>query len=435
MIDLKQLIENPENIQKALLKKHFHGDLGEIRKIYGEKLGLMQEMEKMKAAQNSISKEIATASKEEKEKLLQESKEIKENLKKMEPELAALEAKMEEVAMTIPNPPSETVPEGKDDTENVVIKTYGKKPAFDFEPVDHIALGKKLDIIDMETAGNVSGTRFYYLKNDAVLLEFALIQFVINKLVSKGFSPIIPPILVKERAMIATGFFPADRNEIYHVNPSEDDLYLVGTSEVPLCMLHADQIIQGEKLPLRYMGFSSCFRREAGSYGKDTHGMIRVHQFDKIEMFSFCHPTESIDEHELILAIEEEIMQDLGFHYQVLNICGGDLGTPAAKKYDIEVWIPTQGKFRELTSCSNCTDFQSRRAQIRYRQQTTEKGKDGQPVQREEKQLVHTLNGTAIALARTLVAVIENYQQKDGSILIPKVLQPYMGGRTRIEAK
>lgn len=422
MIDIRQLIENPEKIQKALLKKHFNGDLSEIKKIYSEKLALMQEGEKLKASQNKISKEIATTDKEGREKLLAESKDIKEMLKTLEPQLQELEAKLEILALNIPNPPSESTPEGKDDSENVVIKTVGTKPQFDFEPLDHITLGKKLDLIDTETATNASGARFYYLKNEAVLMEFALIRFVTDKLVSKGFSPIIPPMLVKEKAMIATGFFPADRNEIYHVNPGEDDLYLIGTSEVPLCMLHAGQILQNEKLPLRYMGFSTCFRREAGSYGKDTHGIIRVHQFDKIEMFSFCPPSQSEDEHELILAIEEEILQDLGLHYQVLSICGGDLGAPAAKKYDTEAWIPTQGKFRELTSCSNCTDFQARRAQIRYR--------DG-----ENKQLVHTLNGTAIAMARMLVAILENYQQKDGSVVIPEVIRPYMGGRSVIEPK
>ncbi len=223
--------------------------------------------------------------------------------------------------------------------------------------------------------------------------------------------------------MYATGFFPADRNEIYHVNPEDDDLYLVGTSEVPLTMLHAKEILDKEKLPIRYCGFSTCFRREAGSYGKDTAGIIRVHQFDKIEMFSFCHPDKSEEEHELIREIEEEIMQELGFHYQVVNICGGDLGAPAAKKYDIEVWIPTQEKFRELTSCSNCTDYQSRRSKIKFKNQ---EGKN---------ENLHTLNGTAIAIARTLVAILENYQNADGSVTIPEVLQAYMGGRSKIEKK
>jgi seryl-tRNA synthetase len=419
MIDLKALIENPETVKKALQKKHFKSDIDALIKLDAEKRKLMHESESLKAAQNKISKEIPQAKGAEKEKLLAESKEAKERLKQLEPKLTELEIELEAMLLTVPNPPLPSVPEGRDETENKVIKTVGKKPHFDFDPLDHIAIGKNLDLIDMETAGEMSGTRFYYLKNDLVMLEMALVQFVMQKLVSKGFKPILPPLLVKEKAMIATGFFPADRNEIYHVNPEDDDLYLIGTSEVPLCMLHANQILEAEKLPLRYVGFSTCFRREAGSYGKDTHGIIRVHQFDKIEMFSFCHPSKSEEEHELILSIEEEIMQELGFNYQVLNICGGDLGAPAAKKYDIEAWIPTQGKFRELTSCSNCTDFQARRAGIRY--------KEG-----GEKHFVHTLNGTAVAMARTLVAILENYQQKNGTVEIPDVLRGYMGGKSHM---
>ncbi len=240
-----------------------------------------------------------------------------------------------------------------------------------------------------------------------------------TKLRSKGFTPILPPVLVREKAMEATGFFPADRNEIYTVNADDDNLFLAGTSEVPLCMLHADKILDAKDLPKRYFAFSTCFRREAGTYGKDTAGIIRVHQFDKMEMFSFCHPDNSEQEHELILKIEEEIMQDLGFHYRVINICGGDLGAPAAKKYDIEVWIPSQNKYRELTSASNCTDFQARRAKIRF----DNEGK---------KTLVHTLNGTAFASTRTLLAIMENYQQKDGTILIPPILRPYLGNQEKI---
>lgn len=416
MIDLKQLIENPEKVKKAILKKRYGGDLDAVIAMDTERRKLMNEVEGLKAQQNKIAKEIPAA--KDKTALLEESKTIKERIKEVEPKLEKLKVDLEAELLLIPNPTLDSVPEGTEE-DNKPIKTVGKKPVFDFEPLDHMELGKKWDLIDMETAAEMSGTRFYYLKNELVLLEFALLQFVVQKLVSKGFAPILPPVLVKEKAMVATGFFPADRNEIYHVNPEDDNLYLVGTSEVPLCMLHADKIVDPAKLPLRYMGFSSCFRREAGSYSKDTYGIIRVHQFDKIEMFSFCHPSKSEAEHELILATEEEIMSELGFHYQVVNICAGDLGNPAAKKYDIEVWIPTQQKFRELTSCSNCTDYQARRANIRM------KGEKG-------TEIIHTLNGTAIAMSRTLVAIMENYQQKDGTIAIPEVLQGYMGGRTHI---
>lgn len=419
MIDLKLLMEDPEKIRKALKKKHFQGDLNEVTALEIKRLAVLQESESLKANQNRIAKEIPSAQIGKKEDLLEESKIIKENLKAVDAKLKELEEKLEKLALLIPNPPLESVPEGKDDTENKVIKTVGEKPKFDFDPQDHVTLGKNLNLLEIDKAAEMSGARFAYLKNELVLLEFALVQYVLNKLIQKGFSPVLPPALVKERAMIATGFFPADRSQIYHVNPEEDDLYLIGTSEVPLCMLHADEILDGDKLPLRYCGFSPCFRREAGTYGKDMQGIIRVHQFDKVEMFSFCDPQKSLDEHELILSIEEEIMSELGFHYQILNICGGDLGAPAAKKYDIEVWIPSQEKFRELTSCSNCTDFQARRAKIRYK---TANG----------KQTAHTLNGTAVAIGRTIIAIMENYQQKDGTIKIPEILQPYMQGKTQI---
>ncbi len=423
MIDLKFIVDDPEKIKKGLAKKHVEADVDQIVQLYSERNEKLQKIEALRARQNEVSKLITSVDASEKAALLEEMKNVKEEAKTLEPEIEKLESILEDLALKIPNPPLDSVPEGGGEEDNKVVKTHGERPQFDFTPKDHVELGKSLDIIDIERGTRASGARFYYLKNEAALLEFALIQHIIHKLSNKGFSPVIPPVLVKEEAMYATGFFPADRNEVYSVNPGEDNLFLVGTSEVPLTMLHATEILDGEKLPIRYCGFSACFRREAGSYGKDTTGIIRVHQFDKIEMYSFCHPDKSEEEHELIRATEEEIMQDLGFHYQVLNICGGDLGAPAAKKYDIEVWIPTQEKFRELTSCSNCTDFQSRRSKIRYK---TADGKN---------EYLHTLNGTAIAVGRTLVAILENYQNADGSVTIPEVLLPYMGGRTKIEPK
>jgi seryl-tRNA synthetase len=427
MIDLKFIIEDPEKIKAGAAKKHVTVDIDAIVKLYEERKAKLQQVEELRARQNAVSKEIPTT--EDKQPLLDEMCKVKEEIKALEPALKELEDQLDELVAHVPNPPLDSVPEGKHEEDNAVVSTHGEQPTFDFEPRDHIELGKMLDIIDIERGVRTSGARFYYLKNEAVLLEFALVQHITHKLAAKGFCPVIPPVLVKEEAMYATGFFPADRNEIYHVNPKteeepeNDDLYLVGTSEVPLTMLHYTEMLDAEKLPLRYCGYSSCFRREAGSYGKDTAGIIRVHQFNKIEMFSFCHPDKSAEEHELIRETEEEIMQELGFHYQVVNICGGDLGLPAAKKYDIEVWIPTQGKFRELTSCSNCTDFQARRAKIRH------KDKDN------NKSYIHTLNGTAVAIARTLVAILENNQNADGSVNIPAVLQPYMGGKTKIEPR
>lgn len=428
MLDIKFIIENPGLIKQGIARKHSKADIDQIVKLYEERKEKLQKLENLRARQNEVSKMIPSADKDEKAKLLAEMATVKEETKVLDPVIQKLENQIDELAIQVPNPPSESTPDGNEE-DNKPCKTYGEKPSFDFEPKDHIHLGTSLNLLDLERGTRTSGTRFYYLKNEAVLLEFALVQHVLHKLMSKGFQPVIPPVLVKEEAMFATGFFPADKNEIYHVNPKSeanpenDDLYLAGTSEVPLTMLHYTEILPEEKLPIRYVGFSTCFRREAGSYGKDTAGIIRVHQFDKIEMFSFCHPDKAEEEHELIRSIEEEIMQDLGFHYQVINICAGDLGAPAAKKYDIEVWIPTQGKFRELTSCSNCTDFQARRSKIRYK---TAKGSN---------EYLHTLNGTACAMTRTLVAILENYQNADGSVTIPEVLQPYLGGKTKIEAK
>ena len=426
MQDVKFIIENPEAVKAGAAKKHVKVDIDRIVELYEQRSEKLQKVEALRARQNEVSKLIPQA--ENKEELLAEMKTVKDEIQSLQPELEKIENQIDELAASVPNPPLDSVPEGGDEEDNVVINPHGEKPEFDFEPKDHIELGKSLDIIDIERGVRASGARFYYLKNEAALLEFALVQHIIHKLNSKGFNPVIPPVLVKEEAMYATGFFPADKNEIYQVNPSHegnpdgDDLFLVGTSEVPLTMLHYTEMLEEDQMPIRYAGYSSCFRREAGSYGKDTAGIIRVHQFNKIEMFSFCHPDKSAEEHELIRETEEEIMQDLGFHYQVINICGGDLGAPAAKKYDIEVWIPTQGKFRELTSCSNCTDFQSRRSKIRFK-------KDG------KNQYIHTLNGTACAVGRTLVALLENNQNADGSVTIPEVLRPYMNGKERIEPK
>lgn len=413
MLDLAAIRENAETIKKALRKKHVDPvQIDNVVELDKERRNLMQQVEELQAKRNKVSKEMPSLKGAEKEMRLKEMAIVKEQMSELEPKLEKVEQELNGILMTLPNPPLPSVPEGKDDSENAIIRTVGKPPKFSFEPRDHMEIGRMRDSIDIETGAATSGTRFYYLKNEAVLLEFALTQFVMAKLMGKGFSPVLPPVLVKESAMFGTGFFPADRNEIYHVNPEDDDLYLAGTSEVPLCMLYAGKILQASDFPKRFAGFSTCFRREAGSYGKDTQGILRVHQFDKIEMFSFCHPEKSEEEHEFILSIEEEIMQDLGLHYQVVNICGGDLGAPAAKKYDIEAWIPSQKRFRELTSCSNCTDFQARRSNIRYRD---EKG----------TRVAHTLNGTAVAMTRMIIAVMENFQKADGSFEIPKCLNRY----------
>ncbi len=416
MLDLKLIREQKETIKKNIARKGAEEKLiDNVISLDQEYRELLQKTEELKAKKNKTSEMIAKVEEKEKEELIASMQKVSDEEREIMGKMRNLKNQLDNELILIPNPPLPSVPDGQDSSENLVIKTIGEKPEFDFTPVDHVELGEKLNLIDIESASKTSGSRFYYLKNEAVLLEFALIQFTMKKLIQKGFIPIIPPVLVQEKAMFGTGFFPADRNQIYHVNPEDDDLYLVGTAEVPLCMLHFNQIIPSEKLPLRYAGFSTCFRREAGTYGKDTRGILRVHQFDKIEMFSFCHPEKSEEEHDFILTIEEEIMQELGLHYQVVNICSGDLGAPAAKKYDIEVWLPGQSAYRELTSCSNCTDFQARRSNIRYK---AGKGKN---------EILHTLNGTACAIGRTLIAILENYQNQDGSIRVPEVLQGYIG--------
>ncbi len=414
MIDLKHLRENQAWYEKAFAKKMATVDIPHVLKLDAEYKDLLVKVEEKRSEKNKVSKLIPTYKDTERQTKIAEMKALDLKLKDFEEHLNKLFVQLKEATDTIPNPPHDSVPEGKDETESKVVRTVGKIPKFSFKPKDHIELGEALDLIETEAATKTSGARFYYLKNEAVLLEFALWNWLLQKYVEKGFTPVTVPMLVKEQMMYATGFFPADRNEIYTVNPGEDNLYLVGTSEVPLAGLHMFEPLPAEQLPKRYIGFSSCFRREAGSYGKDTKGILRVHQFDKMEMFSFCHPDKSWEEHEFLLSIEEEILSDLGLPYHVLNICGGDLGNPAAKKYDCEVWIPTQEKYRELTSCSNCTDYQARRGGIRY--------KDDQGTH-----FAHTLNGTATAFTRMLIAILENYQKEDGSVEVPKVLQKGMG--------
>ena len=409
MLDLKFIIENQKLVTENAKKKNFPIDIAAIVELDKRRRELLQETEELRAEQKKLGKND-----------IEKAKDLKSKIKDLEPELDKTQEELNKLTAEVPNLILESTPIGASEDDNKTERKEGKPTEFkDFEPKDHITLGTALGVLDLEKAAEMSGARFYYLKNEGALIEFALTQFVMQKLVSKGFHPVIPPVLVKENAMFATGFFPAERNEIYHVNPEEDDLYLVGTSEVPLTMLHAKDTLHEKALPIRYCAFSTCFRREAGSYGKDTKGIIRVHQFDKIEMFSFCHPEKSEEEHDFLVKIEEEIIQDLGLPYRVVNICSGDLGMPAAKKYDLEAWIPTQERYREVTSCSNCTDYQARRAKIKFKPETSNP-------ETQKTEFIHTLNGTACAMPRIIVAIMENFQKKDGTIEIPEVLKPYM---------
>ncbi len=344
---------------------------------------------------------------------IKEAQEIKSQIKKIEPDLEKTETELNRLMLQVPNLPFEGVPEGKDEGGNVVLREEGKKPKFSFKVKDYLAIAEKLDLIDVKRAAKVAGTRFGFIKKEAALLEFALINFAFDTLIKEGFVPIIPPIMLKPEMAAGMGYLEqTDDGEAYFIE--KDKLFLAGTSEQPVGSMHAGEIFEERELPRRYVAFSTCFRREAGSYGKDTRGIFRVHQFDKVEMFSFCHPKNCSKEHQFLLKLEEKMMKALKIPYRVVHICAGDLGAPASCKYDIETWLPSENKYRETHSTSNCTDFQARRLNIRYR------GKKG-------LEFVHTLNGTAFAIGRMLVAIIENYQQKDGSVLVPKALQKYTG--------
>ena len=408
MIDIRQLRENPEAFKKSLGRKRYDAEkLDAVIKLEAEKRKTQTRVDEIRAAKNAASKEISKVPPDQRAAKIEESKKLGLDLEALEKGLAEQEAQLKDLVIQIPNPPHESVPDGAKDEEGETIRVHGQKPVFAFEPKDHLALAEAHGTIDTTRAANLSGSRFAYLMGALVNVQFALIQYALAKLAARGFTPVVPPIMVREKAMYGTGFFPADQNEIYKLEG--EDLYMVGTSEVSLAGMHMDEILAADRLPLRYVGYSTCLRREAGTYGKDTRGIFRVHQFDKVEMFSFCPPDKSWEEHELLLSVEEEIARELGFHYRVMNIAAGDLGAPAAKKYDLEVWLPGQNAYRELTSCSNCTDYQARRLNCRV--------KDGKNVQ-----AVHTLNGTATAIGRTLIALLENGQQDDGSIAIPAAL-------------
>jgi seryl-tRNA synthetase len=337
------------------------------------------------------------------------SNDLSAEIKALEQDLSGIEEQIAGILPTLPNLPHPSVPDGETAEDAEILREVGDRPQLGFEPRDHLELGLALGVIDIESAARASGSRFAYLKGDLVRVELALVQFALDKIESEGFIPVVPPVLVREEPLFWTGFLPTDRAQIYEI--TQDELYLVGTSEVSLAALHADELLEEGDLPLRYGGFSTCFRREAGAAGRDTRGIFRVHQFDKVEMFSFVRPDDSEDEHERILALQEEILGSLGIPYRVVNIPAGDLGASAAKKYDLEAWLPGQGRYRELTSCSNTTDYQSRRLHCRFRPQGA-----------KSPRAVHTLNGTAVAVGRTIVAVMENFQLADGGVEVPEAL-------------
>ena len=406
MLDIKFIRENPEKVKKACQDKGIKVDLDAFLVLDVKRREILVNVENLRASQNKVGKDN-----------IELGKQIKEQIKKIEPQLDEITKQWKAVQKSFPNIPFDDVPVGKDDSENIVLRQEGNIIKFDFVPKEHWQLGEELDIIDLERASKIAGSRFYFLKNEAALLQMALVNFVFAKLIKKGFVPVIPPVMIRPEMAAALGYIenPEDKkgdDEAYYLE--KDELYLTATSEQSLGAMHADEVLELSK-PKKYVAFSACFRRESGSYGKDTKGIFRVHQFDKMEMFVFCKPEESEKEHQNLLEIEEELMQDLQIPYQVINICTGDLGKPAARKYDIEAWMPSQQKYRETHSTSNCTDFQARGLNIKYKE------KDN------SLQFTHTLNGTAFAMGRIIVAILENYQQKDGSVKVPKVLQKYCG--------
>ncbi len=406
MLDVNLIRQNPEIVKEGIVAKNGNPKLVDsFRYLDNDWRSLTAEIDIARSEQKKLGEK----------RDIEGAKKLKEIIQVKETELKRVEKEREEILLQLPNLPLDDVPVGKDDSENVVLKTVGDLPKWDFQPKNYIELGKNLGIIDTETASETSGSRFGYIKGGAAILEFALVKLAMETAGKYGFIPVVPPVMIKSEMMKAMGYLDRreDQDETYFLE--KDDLYLVGTSEQSIGPIHAGEIFDEKDLPKRYVGFSTCFRREAGSYGKDTKGILRVHQFDKIEMFSFCNPENSKQEHELILNIEEELMQALKLPYHVLRICTGDLGSPAAAKYDLETWVPSENKYRETHSTSNCTDFQARRLNIRYKDK-----------QRANK-FIHTLNGTAFAIGRMLIAIIENYQQKDGSILVPEVLRGYMG--------
>jgi len=414
MLDIKFIRQNPDKVKKSCKNKQVKVDIDKLLEVDKKRVELLQALEDMRAKKNKASKDIvARKDKKKKEEIILKMRELDKNNDNLDENLKELEKQFNDLMVQIPNPAFDDIPVGKDESGNKVVKEVGKKTKFDFKIKDYLEISENLDLIDVKRAAKTSGTRFGFLKNEAVLLELALVNFLFEELRKENFSLVIPPVLIKPEMMEGMGYVERGGDEIYFIE--KDNLYLIGTSEQIIGPMHANETFNDKELPKRYAGFSPCFRREAGSYGKDTKGILRVHQFDKVEMFVFCRSEDSIEEHEYLLSLEEEFMQALKLPYRIVQMCTGDLGNPAASKYDIEAWIPSQKRYRETHSTSNCTDFQARRLNIRYKDRLN------------KMNFVHMLNGTAFAIGRTIIAIIENYQQKDGSVLVPKVLQKYTG--------
>ena len=420
MLDIRLIREKPDYVRENLKRRNdpekleMLDQLIEYDKKWRQSLTRLNELRHQR---RELTNEIAQLKKQGKEiaQKIQEARKIDAEIESLEKQVEELSQKVKYYLMRLPNLLHDSVPYGVDENDNVTVKTWGEIPKFDFKVKDHIDLGLSLGILDLERAAKVSGARFYYLKGLGVLLDMALMNFALNELVKKGYEPIEPPYMMRRKAYEGATALADFEEMLYKIE--DEDLYLIATSEHPIAAMFMNEVLNAEDLPLKFAGVSACFRREAGAHGKDTRGIFRTHQFNKVEQFIFCLPEHSWEMHEELLRNAEELVQKLGLPYRVVNVCTGDIGSFAAKKYDIEVWMPAQNRYREIISCSNCTDYQARRLNIRYRE------KEGAP----PKGVVHTLNSTALATGRTVVAILENYQQEDGSVVIPEVLRPYIG--------
>ena len=413
MIDI-DLLRNHKDLLVASLARRgaSHIDVDALSELDERRRAVRVEAEELRSAQKKAGQAIATLEGDAKQAAIDDAARLAVEYKTLVAAADGLDEQFDATWVLIPNVADPTAADGHKEEDAVEIKRVGEPPVFDFEPKDHVQLGVALGVLDIERAAKVSGSRFGFVMGDLAIVEFALVRYAMDRLMPHGFKPMVPPVLVREEALFGTGFFPGDADEVYSIG--NDELYLVGTSEVPIAAFHSNEILDEAALPIRYAGYSTCFRREAGSHGKDTRGIFRVHQFDKVEMFSFVARDAGAAEHEFLLEREEEILAGLELPYRVVNVAAGDLGASAAKKYDIEAWFPSYGRYREVTSTSNTTDYQSRRLKIRYR---TESGNE----------FVNTLNGTAVAVGRILIAIMENLQEADGSVRMPAALVPYTG--------
>jgi len=425
MLDLKYVAQNFDEVQKRLASRGGNLDLGGFRALVAERSALFVSLESLQAKRNTANEEMKRVAKQDPravEGLRGDLRALSDQIKEQEKKRDALEEQVQAVLLTLPNLPDPSVPVGASAEENVVVRSWGEAPRFPFTPKQHFEIGEKLGLLDFERAAKVSGSRFVFYRGDLARLERALVAFMIDVHTSRGYSAILPPYLVNRAAMTVTGQLPKFEDDAFKT-AGADERFLIPTAEVPVTNYHADEILDGDRLPLRYCAFSPCFRAEAGAAGKDTRGLIRMHQFHKVELVKFARPEQSMEALEGMVDDATEVLRRLGLHHRVVLLCTGDMGFASTKTFDVEVWLPGAGQFREISSCSDCGDFQARRGKIRFR-----------PAAGEKPQLCHTLNGSGLAVGRTLVALLENGQREDGTVRLPDVLGPYMGGRTELRS-